>query len=337
MPDEFDAIKLRSEYADCFEYIVDVLMPRREVHLVGGAPGVGKTTWLLDFMMRWMTGDSFFDLKYRSHPCAWLYVTGDRSKAENIRTMVRMQIQPKKIPLTKEALKRDEPLRGYLERLKNAHPEVELFVIEGLQSFTPKGKINDYDVVARFLNDLTDFCQKRNVTIIGVVHSSKKKKQDFYESPRERLMGSAAWSAYSNCCILVESKDPSDPTCEDRITTLIPRNGKTRTFEFSIADGLVTEIKKTPKTPQFTPRQRFFQWALSYRPVGVNTRDFSQPIEFKTAQVQNFLSVSNDTWHKLRDELANDGIIKDSGKKGYYWLAPISQDELVKLGGISKA
>lgn len=35
------------------EFIIDSILPKYELHLIGGPPGAGKTTWLFQFIEDW--------------------------------------------------------------------------------------------------------------------------------------------------------------------------------------------------------------------------------------------------------------------------------------------
>src|SRR4051794_13985196 len=57
------------------EHVIDGLMPVREVHLLGGPSGAGKTTWLMDFLEKWQKEEDIFG--HKSHPAAFVYIAGD--------------------------------------------------------------------------------------------------------------------------------------------------------------------------------------------------------------------------------------------------------------------
>lgn len=317
-------IEMRRQYPHSFDYLIERIFPKREVHLVAGSPGVGKTTWLLGILMTWMDGGSV--LGFKSTPCPWMYVTGDRSVDGNIRTAVRMNIDPKRIPMADLKVKNEEPLVGYLLRLKLKHPEVGLFVIEGLQSFVPKGNGNNYATVAGFLRTLTEFCQKYDVTIIGVCHSAKRKKNDYYESPRDRLMGSGAWSAYADAIVMVESADAEDPEESKRNIFIMPRNDRNRSYMYDWKDGLLVEVDSA--IPKFTPLEKFFQYVLAKFSMN------SDNMTFSVGDCRTFTGIkANNQWTDLLGVLLAENIIAVM-QKGIYRILPYDKVEITKRAGM---
>jgi len=317
-------IEMRRQFPRAFEYLIEQLLPTREIHLVAGAAGVGKTTWLLGVLMKWAKGESV--LGFKSHPCPWMYVTGDRTKDGNIRTATRMGIHPQELHIADLPMKPEEGLVQYLIKLKQKHPEVELFVIEGFQSFSPNGKPNEYTPTAKFLRQLTEFCQRENVTIIGVCHSAKRKKNDYYESSRDRMMGSGAWSAYSDCFIIVESADPEDSEATTRNITIMPRNDRNHIYKYDWKDGLLAEVDS--KIPQFSPMQKFLQFVLVK--YGMN----SDNMVFTTSDCRKFTGLaSNKQWADLLGDLLAENLVEEK-KKGLYRILPYDKQELQQRSGM---
>ena len=68
------------------EYLIESWMPARQVHLLGGSSGAGKTRWLINMLETvWSKGDPVFG--HNSHPVPWAFISGDRDW-EDMRRML---------------------------------------------------------------------------------------------------------------------------------------------------------------------------------------------------------------------------------------------------------
>ena len=135
-------------------------------------------------------------------------------------------------------------------------------VVEGLGGFVPKGQVNDYNAVAKFLRQLTRECQKRDITFLGVHHTSKSKEGEGYNNPREKLLGSAAWAAYCETILVLDFFNSSEVKNQYRVLHVLPRNHAPNMRRFYLLDqaqgGRLVETSRAQKhrgpPPIFTSR-----------------------------------------------------------------------------------
>lgn len=222
--------------------LIDDILPAREIHLIAGPSGAGKTTWLIKMIDNWRQGMSIFG--HASHPKPFMYLSLDRSQAGVRRIFDRLKVNHKNFQLfvpkansNNQKLSLAQLLRGLIK----TYPDVRVYFIEGFQSRTPDGKMNDYKVVAHFLLELQQICEESNITIIGVAHASKAKQDEKYLNPRERVNGTVAWAAYSETIIVVEPEDPDDPQNVNRRVMILPRNAREQVFIMENKDGTLVE------------------------------------------------------------------------------------------------
>lgn len=185
-------------------YLVDVILPENEIHLLGGPSGAGKTRWLLNTLLQWEKGEDF--ICYPSHPAPWVYVAADRSVSSVQRTLSSMGIQPgliTAIPAWDKGMGISEILDA-IEKCR-AH----LVVWESFGSFVEEPAHGQQ--VKKFLSRMNRFCRQVDTTIIGIVESPKMKPYERYSNPRQRISGAAAWGHFSETIFLVEP----DPDCMD--------------------------------------------------------------------------------------------------------------------------
>lgn len=236
------------------------LFPRKRVHLIGGTSGAGKTTLLLQWLSAWMKGGSALGFKETIPLMKW--VSYDRGPEDFQETCDRIGVDPKLFnfyapPANTFANSLKADLAGWLDREK----QVKLLVIEGIQVKTPQGKINDMTTVATFMRGLGEFCESRDLTIIGTIHAAKTHEGDRYTNPRQRLAGSVAWAGFASTVIIVEETQEEAEESARRIFVL-PRNGRNIFFEADFKDGMLVR-KAGPKSAA----TKLEEWLVN-RPIG---------------------------------------------------------------------
>jgi hypothetical protein len=198
-------------------YLIDKILPARQVHLIGGPSGIGKTRWIVHLLKDWLEGKPV--LGFKSHPEKMMYFATDRNEESLEETFQALDIGTlfpwKSLLNTTQSI--DEIIKS--------HPDVKLFVFDPIMLFVPDYKYIDYGTVATFLRNLTKLCVKYDVTIIGVVHTAKMKEGALFVNPRERLLGSAAWGAYAETLFILGSNDFEHPEkSKIRNVNVLPRN-----------------------------------------------------------------------------------------------------------------
>lgn len=215
-------------------------MPERELHLIGGSSGSGKSSWLIKMLERLERGESIYG--HAAKPTPYVYVSSDRSRAGMYRTIERLGIDRARFPLyipTNTAL--NLTARQIVIDAKKKFPVAKLVVFEGIATHVPDGKLSDYKIVAKFLRELGALCEELDITILGVVHSPKVKEKDKYANPRERIMGSTAWGAYSELIMFLEPLNP-DGASSLRTFWILPRNAREEKFTLDFKDGLLVPV-----------------------------------------------------------------------------------------------
>lgn len=255
------------------QHFIDDVFPLREVHLFAGPSGAGKTTMLMDMILAWQKGEPWFG--HATHPLPAAYISLDRSLANLRRVFDRMHINfdvfPAKILTRRDYAefaadvskkikeKTKDPnaaispsglpsLVSFLRHLTKLHPEVRVFIVEAVQSKVESARssspINDEAAVSKFLIDLGEFCERADVTVVGICHTPKLKEDDQYGNPRERIKGAGAWGAYSDTVVLVEPDDATDVHNVTRNVWLLPRNSAQDKFQTEYHDGHLVRVEK---------------------------------------------------------------------------------------------
>ena len=200
------------------DFLIDCILPKREISLVAGPSGAGKTRWLLHTLKHeWEKGLPV--LGYESFPEKWVYIASDRSEASVNRTMTDIGIDPKTINIIPAWGKHRKTLAQIFDAIKDSG--AKLAVIEGFGGYAEEGTPS---AVRHHLSTVQHMLESEDVTVIGVVESPKMKPRDVYENPRQRVSGAAAWAHYTETIFLVEPTEVANPKLPSRRLIVCPRN-----------------------------------------------------------------------------------------------------------------
>jgi len=203
-------------------FVVDQIFPAREVHLIAGPSGAGKTTFVFQLIDDWLSAKPVLGRDAQLVPMC--YVACDRSSASVNRTLER--IKPTQRPPTLSLI--DHPgvtsIQGVVSLVRKHITDCRILWIDPLLHFVSKGKTNDYACVAEFLIEASRTCSREDITIFGYVHATKAREGERVLNPRQRILGSVAWAAFSETIILIEPPDNDDPTSNVRSVLVLPRN-----------------------------------------------------------------------------------------------------------------
>lgn len=218
------------------EFLIETILPSGEVSLLGGPSGSGKSRWLFDTLLDWEASRPV--LGFRSYPVPWIYIASDRTVKSVQRTWVSMGIDPERItyvPSWNNSMGIDE-----IMDVVDKSP-ARLVVIESFGSFVPARMPAGKDVKA-FLGRMSNWCQRHDKTILGVVESPKLKPNEKYENPRQRISGVAAWGHFSETIFLIEPEDVTDGSNINRIMNICPRNAPTKTINLRFNENGRLEV-----------------------------------------------------------------------------------------------
>lgn len=207
--------------AETPRYLIDGILPTNEIHLIIGPSGVGKTRWLIPMIDDWFHGRPVFDLP--SHPQSFGYLVCDRTIDSTAFTIESMGYDPSQF-LLKSMMNNNEDLHpDSLDILFPRH--IRVLFIEAIAALVPNGKINDYQTVLKFYRALSHLIVKRkNLTIIGSIHTPKAWSGEELINTREKALGSVAWAACGSTILDLSFVDPKDPASTQRRLSIMPRN-----------------------------------------------------------------------------------------------------------------
>lgn len=236
---------------DSTEFLIDGILPANEVHLLGGSSGSGKTTFAFQiFLANWQQGKPFFD--HESRPVPYVYASLDRSRSSVERTLNRLGLLSEITRIVcQEDIPEDAitPITTIREILKH-YPDSKLIIIEGIQLLAGE-RGNGYTSVARVLKAMARFCTHKGVTILGVCHTPKMKIDEGFQHPRESLLGSVSWGAYSDTIIMLNL----DELTKIITVNILPRNAPSEQHELIFGiNGVLEPFVRQSKQHQILIR-----------------------------------------------------------------------------------
>ncbi len=227
-------------------YLVDQIFPTKEIHIIAGASGVGKTTWAFQFLDEWSQGIPVFG--YKSNPCPMVYVSCDRSEQSVGITLDRVGVpHPKFVDARGVSKHGDKAFEEVLYTCRTLEPNVRLIFIEAFSLLVPQVSFKDsYRTTGQFLSELSQTLSREDLTVIGTAHSPKQRENDQIIDPRQMVLGTVAWGGFVETIIAIRRVKPKNPEDMRRQILLLPRNAREESFDFDFdVRGRFTKVLPT--------------------------------------------------------------------------------------------
>jgi len=209
--------------ADPAKSYIDGLFKKRTVNLICGGSGSGKTT--LGFQIyKALTSLSHNEFLGRTsnNKAAWAYISADRAVDEVKETQERMGVEFPVFSCIDMDMVGKALVGEIIPRLPKFYGYRPNFIyIDSFHTFF-RGKPFDNIEVALWLTGLAAYCKKKNITILGAVHSAKEKIGMGYAAPREKISGGAAWGGFTATILTLEMA--GKPGDGKRKLTILTRN-----------------------------------------------------------------------------------------------------------------
>jgi len=228
------------------DFLVEDILPAREVNLLAGPSGSGKTTLMIQAFPEFLRGGKFLGKKILA-PVQVFYLSCDRSEASFKRSLDAHELSHDSFPWgVDEKIPRGSGGTRLFEIFHWVHeicPDVRLLVIDGFLTLLPEGNPNNNVAVAEFLRLARKLCQKFDLTLLGIVHTPKMREGEDYANPRQRISGGVSWAAFSDLVILVEPEDSRDPENPNRVISVLPRQSAEYQFTLRNVEGKLVDIE----------------------------------------------------------------------------------------------
>lgn len=200
------------------------ILPFGTITIFAGAPGVGKTAMLADWIVRMRDGREIWGHP-TSPPTAFAYIAADRQWASHQQWFdaVGCSDIPRYSLADDTSFNLSDLLHPYkadalflrcLERCCNGQPPppgAHVFV-DPVSPLFIMGSPNSSRDVARTLMSMSRECQRRKINITCVAHFSKQPtdRNARYQRPQDRIAGSGAFSGFSDTQVYLLDPEPPD-------------------------------------------------------------------------------------------------------------------------------
>lgn len=287
-------------------------MPSRELHLLAGASGAGKSRFKVQLGMSLTQGEPFLGL-IPTRPWKVAFVSCDRG-GDSFQRLLREELHlpedifpwfaEEAIPLESGRVGSNRPSQ-VLRWVKSQSPESELIILDGFSGLCPKA--NDYWEVRAMERDLQKTLRALDQTALGSVHAAKLRPRDKVLNPRERVLGSVAWAAGAELVISLDSEDPEKVDCPFRVASFSSHSGPPFRLRLRFgADGRLIECGSEEEKWEILDKLLLPRWPEG----GWSRREVHEASELLPWEGEGPSERSLDRWLSSR---AETGILEKEG------------------------
>ena len=209
-------------------YIIDSLIPRGGLTILGGAAKTGKTTLCMQMMHDIITQNTFLNKRIihnEENPTKTLYITNEDSETICFSRLLQIfgedeGVEQVEIMVSKELRYADGTLLSFVEAA--AEEGYNLFIIDNFRSFGVDAGI-EKDVSGARLTErlrwMTEMCEELNISIILIHHTRKTGQNGRSVNVADELAGGSAISSAAQSIITLSRtrKGPLLLECTSKI------------------------------------------------------------------------------------------------------------------------
>lgn len=209
-------------------YIIDSLVPRDGLTVLGGAAKTGKTTLCMQMMHDIITQNTFLDKRImhsEENPVKTLYITNEDSETICFSRLLQIfgedeGVENVEIMVSKELRYADGTLLSFVEAA--AEEGYNLFIVDNFRSFGVDAGIEKDISGARLterLRWMTEMCEELNISIILIHHTRKTGQNGRSVNVADELAGGSAISSAAQSIITLSRtrKGPLLLECTSKI------------------------------------------------------------------------------------------------------------------------
>lgn len=229
---------------------IQQVLPAKSISLLAGASGVGKTTLLAEWSVRFRDGKSIFghavnpqafvgvlvvDRRWSSHrqwfaAAGWPDIPHYSYQDDEGLDWNRFHLKTELVNLLAHGIDKMQAPRG------------ALIIVDPISMFVP-GNLIDYKATAIGMGAISRYAEKRGITILGTAHMAKQKgdTKDRYKRPQDRILGSMALAGFTDTQMYLLG--PEDTDEEYYAFGWVPHHAPAATFE----------LQRDPENGLFVP------------------------------------------------------------------------------------
>ncbi len=225
--------------------LIEGIIPEREVSILAGASGVGKTTLIQQVLASAQKNVPAFGMAVAPN-LRLGYIAADRSWDSYIRTAKSTDLDLTSINIKSliddESIDlrwfKQDPLAVLQDLIRKLQP-IDLVVVDPLVVFLGVDT-NKYHLNAAALIELNRFCRSENVTILGTHHATKARSDYTFKRAQDRISGSSALLGFTSTQLFIAG--PDEVGRDDGIYEwyIISHHAPGRVVELDRKEGLFT-------------------------------------------------------------------------------------------------
>jgi hypothetical protein len=301
-----------------FDYVINPMpdkpyddgwFPLGSPSLIGGLSGSNKSTWMMQQLLAQVDREPFLGHTTNGRP--YLILMADRGEGSHQRTMRRMRLEDKNIPIKFISPKTGlDGLQEFIDKIEETSPLPEVVFIEGLDTFVDDGCKKQ--IVAPFMTALQKIATHYHLAIIGSVGAPKSKAGEGYIAKRDNISGTEAWSRMAETVVLLQYPKGKD-TVAERELTVLPRNAASESFALTMKHGRL-ELQTEEDRRRAEGRDQEIQWAQKQARLA---KDDATKKWWTVLDMMRELDLpKSNVYRWVQDACAKDYITEKPGKKG---------------------
>ena len=214
------------------EYLIDRLIPKREVSLIYGPPGAGKTRFFFQWARHIHTGTPIVILDqhgvehtFHVEQTNVAYIAFDRSHDAIEALLHSFDLDNLIQWCSLRDIHNPEVSNDShsITRLHSRFPDCGCLLIDGMGAALT-GKSNDYRSTANYMRFCGTIAKDQDYTMLGIMHSPKAREGQDIRNPRQRAIGSTAIAGMSECMIDFDHLTPEDQDDPRRRAIIMPHD-----------------------------------------------------------------------------------------------------------------
>lgn len=207
-----------------FPVLAEGLWPERQLSVVAGSSGAGKTTWLYQLLAAWSKGQRAFG--FEGPPGPYGLLAADRTAEAHMRTAASVGLPWDQIVLrsivddlnVNISELEHTPFPLLFKLLSSIRAQMKgkgvegsaLIVVDPLMVFLGID-LNKYHLVAARLLAVNRWCLETNTQLIATHHATKARSDWSFKRPQDRIAGSGAMLAFSSTQGFLAAHDELGP------------------------------------------------------------------------------------------------------------------------------
>lgn len=295
------------------EYIIDPILPKNQIHILGGSSGAGKTTLLFQLCDCIRRGKDVLGMPTKQ--TNFLYCTSDRTIETYLELFKRLGIEPFKyiysiIDAKAERMKSDKItavedlyfwldwLTKYLETLEE---KIDLIWLDTALFALPIQNFNDQRQVMEGMTHMAAWAKAYEISVGMTTHTNKTKKNEDFINILNRVSGSHGLLGYASTkALLIGANETKDGV------PILHLQGQ------HYADMTVTFRRNS--NGSFAPISDYERMLESYFVLDSFTGLEEVPVSQVVQRARNDYGASRSTCYRQLKELEAKGILQQCSR-----------------------